>query len=343
MGQEIMTLHSACDGLPLSAAIIAPETKIKGIVQLSHGMAEHKERYFPFMQYLAAQGFAAIIHDHRGHGASVRKPDDLGYFYDDSARYIVEDLYQVTQYARALFPGCPLCLFGHSMGSLVVRSYLKKYDANIDKLIVCGSPSKNPLTGVALALTAVQKAFHGDRYRSELIQKLAFGSYLKGLADPASQDEREGLASPTSQGEREGLASPTSQGKTLSANAWLSVNEENVRAYDEDPLCGFTFTLNGFRNLFLLLRDVYSPRGWALKNPALPVLFIAGSADPVIAGAEKWRQSQEFLRKLGYRNVRGRLYQGLRHEILNEDSKEQIFADVAAFLTEVEGSEEQEE
>lgn len=319
MGQEIMTLHSACDGLPLSAAIIAPETKIKGIVQLSHGMAEHKERYFPFMQYLAAQGFAAIIHDHRGHGASVRKPDDLGYFYDDSARYIVEDLHQVTQYARALFPGCPLCLFGHSMGSLVVRSYLKKYDANIDKLIVCGSPSKNPLTGAALALTAVQKAFHGDRYCSELIQKLAFGSYLKGLASPASQ------------------------GKPLSANAWLSVNEENVRAYDEDPLCGFTFTLNGFRNLFLLLRDVYDTRGWALKNPALPVLFIAGSADPVIAGAEKWRQSQEFLRKLGYRDVRGRIYQGLRHEILNEDSKEQIYADVAAFLAEAEGREEQEE
>lgn len=319
MGQEIMTLHSACDGLPLSAAVIAPETEIKGIVQLSHGMAEHKERYFPFMQYLAAQGFAAIIHDHRGHGASVRKPDDLGYFYDDSARYIVEDLHQVTQYARELFPGCPLCLFGHSMGSLVVRSYLKKYDANIDKLIVCGSPSKNPLIGAALALTAVQKAFHGDRYRSELIQKLAFGSYLKGLAGPASQ------------------------GKPLSANAWLSVNEENVRAYDEDPLCGFTFTLNGFRNLFLLLRDVYSPRGWALKNPALPVLFIAGSADPVIAGAEKWRQSQEFLRKVGYSDVRGRLYQGLRHEILNEDSKEQVYADVAAFLAEADGREEQEE
>ena len=77
MSQEILTLYSKCDGLPLSAAIFRPETETKGVVQISHGMAEHKERYFPFMEYLASQGYASVINDHRGHGDSIREKEEL--------------------------------------------------------------------------------------------------------------------------------------------------------------------------------------------------------------------------------------------------------------------------
>lgn len=304
MKKEILSVRSACDGLPLSIGIFSPETangEIKGIFQISHGMAEHKERYFPFMEFMADNGYAAVINDHRGHGGSIKSPDDYGYFYDDTAGFIVEDLHQVTLLAKERFPGKPVTLFGHSMGSLVVRKYIKKYDDEIDKLIVCGSPSANPLVGAAIALVRAEKAVKGDRHRSMAIQKLAFGSYTKNLSG------------------------------SLSDNAWLSVNTDNVKDYDKDRMCGFVFTLNGFRNLFLLMKQVYDPKGWNVKNPDLPILFLAGAEDPVIAGEKNWHKSQDFLRQVGYRNISGILYPGLRHEILNEASRQDIYENILEF------------
>jgi len=304
MLKEFLTIYSNCDGLPLSTAIFIPEEEVKGIVQISHGMAEHKERYFSFMEYLTERNYVVVINDHRGHGESVRDKNDLGYFYDESGEYIVKDLHQITLYMKERFPGKPVYLFGHSMGSMAVRMYIKKYDSEIDKLIVCGSPSKNPLVDVALFVVRFQKLFKGDRYRSRLIQNLAFGSYNKNIDKP------------------------------ISDNAWLSSDENNVKNYDSDDLCGFIFTLNGFRNLFLLMKEIYITSGWALKNKDLPIMFIAGSDDPVIVSEDKWNESREFLQKLGYTNVRGKLYKGLRHEILNENIKENIYDDIVKFMLE---------
>lgn len=304
MLKEFLTIYSNCDGLPLSTAIFIPEEEVKGIVQISHGMAEHKERYFSFMEYLTERNYVVVINDHRGHGESVRDKNDLGYFYDESGEYIVKDLHQITLYMKERFPGKPVYLFGHSMGSMAVRMYIKKYDSEIDKLIVCGSPSKNPLVDVALFVVRFQKLFKGDRYRSRLIQNLAFGSYNKNIDKP------------------------------ISDNAWLSSDENNVKNYDSDDLCGFIFTLNGFRNLFLLMKEIYITSGWALKNKDLPIMFIAGRDDPVIVSEDKWNESREFLQKLGYTNVRGKLYKGLRHEILNENIKENIYDDIVKFMLE---------
>lgn len=302
MKRENLILKSNCDGLPLSLAITEPDGDVRGIVQFSHGMAEHKERYYEFMEYLTANGCACVINDHRGHGESVKSKEDLGYFYDDTADYIVEDLHQITLMMKERFPGKPVYLFGHSMGSLIVRKYLQKYDKELEKLVVCGSPSKNPLVGAALTLVALQKAFKGERYRSMMIQKMAFGSYTNNLADVETPFD------------------------------WLSANRENVREYIKDDLCGFVFTLNGFRNLFLLMKQVYEPKGWLMQNKALPIMFIAGADDPVIIGKKSWLEAQSFLRNLGYTNVGGKLYDGLRHEILNENCHNEIYGDVLDFI-----------
>lgn len=115
-------------------------------------MCEHKERYLDFIEYLNDCGYVVIIHDHRGHGKSVLDETDLGYFYGEGARAIVEDVHQLTNYIKKKYPNLPVCLFGHSMGSLVVRNYIQKYDHEINALIVCGSPSKNKLAGLGKLL-----------------------------------------------------------------------------------------------------------------------------------------------------------------------------------------------
>ena len=302
MNPEKTKIKSNQDGLELDVSFTKPEGEIKGIVQISHGMAEHKERYYPFMEYLASCGYICIIHDHRGHGASVKKQEDLGYFYDDKAEYIVEDLHQITTYIKEKYPDKKLILFGHSMGSMVVRKYIKKYDKDIDKLIVCGSPSQNPYLGLALIVVKILKTFKGEYHRSNLIQKLAFGLYNKKIENPISE------------------------------NAWVCANEDTVREYDKDELNGFVFTLNGFQNLFTLMKDIYSKEKWNLNNKALPIFFIAGEDDPVIVSSKDWQKAQDFLKEVGYENVSGKLYSGMRHEILNEKEKQKVFEDILKWI-----------
>ena len=127
---------SESDGLSLSVLRIEPDTSrpVKGIVQLVHGMSEHKERYIDFMKYLAENGYITVIHDNRGHGESIRESGDLGYLYEGGYKALVEDIHEITletkQYVKEELGinDRPYILLGHSMGSLAVRCYIKKYD-----------------------------------------------------------------------------------------------------------------------------------------------------------------------------------------------------------------------
>lgn len=299
---ENSKIKSACDELMLDVLTMVPNGEIKGIVQISHGMAEHKERYIPFMEFLSKNGYVTVIHDHRGHGKSVKSKADLGYFYEENAEYVVEDLHQITTFIKNQYPNQKVTLLGHSMGSMIVRKYIKKYDSDIDQLIVCGSPSKNPFVDLALLLAKILKVFNGDHYRSNFIQNLAFGNYTKKF------------------------------GKSKSQNVWICSDNKIVNHYDDDELCGFTFTLNGFSNLFHVMKDIYSSENWAVNHKNLPILFIAGADDQVIVSEKKWLESQDFLKRLGYENIDKILYPNMRHEILNEINKDVVWNDVYEWI-----------
>ena len=156
---KIENIVSEKDKLKLEAAILEPKIKPKGIIQISHGMSEHKERYYEFMKYLSENGYICVIHDHRGHGASVKSKSDLGYFYTEDINYIIEDLYQVTKYVKEKYPNLKINLFAHSMGTLVARGYLKKYDDKIDKLILSGPPTENKMTFLGLIIAKFLNIF----------------------------------------------------------------------------------------------------------------------------------------------------------------------------------------
>ena len=299
---ETFTIPGAADGVQLKTLVIAPESP-KAVVQLVHGMAEHKERYIPFMNYLSEAGYACVICDLRGHGETVEKKEDLGWLGKGGMKALVDDVNCVTVWIQEHYPGLPCFLFGHSMGSMVVRSYIKRYDRDVVGVIVCGSPSKNPAAGLGDFLAGCIGLFRGQRYRSQFLADLCTGNNDKKFASDSIK------------------------------NAWLSVNRANVEAYNNDPLCGFVFTVNGYRNgLFRLMKDIYSPDGWTVTNPDLPIHFIAGAEDPCIINLKKFSQAVSFLRNRGYREVTSQVYPGMRHEILNETGREDVWRDVRTRL-----------
>ena len=302
------TLQSSVDALELAVAVLEPAGTAKGIFQISHGMCEHKERYYPFMEWLAAQGYVCVINDHRGHGASVKCQDDLGFMYDGGWSALVEDLKTVGDWARRQYPGLPFTLFGHSMGSLAVRSYAKRYDGTIDRLIVCGSPSDNPAKGAGKALAAAIGFFRGTHYRPMLIQKMSFGAFNKPF---------------------EGETSATGRHYH---SAWVCSNKEILDAYHKDPLCQFVFTANGFRNLMGMMEDCYSSKGWAMQNSGMPVHFISGAEDPCRTSDKDFWKAVDAMKAVGYGHTDGKLYPGMRHEILNETDRQTVWNDILSML-----------
>ena len=115
------SFKSEADGLEISIMAVLPDQKpYRAVIQLVHGMSEHKERYLPFMKFLAKQGYVTVIHDHRGHGKSVKYQQDLGYTYGGGANAMLQDIGTVNRKIHVHFPDLPVILMGHSMGSLAV-------------------------------------------------------------------------------------------------------------------------------------------------------------------------------------------------------------------------------
>lgn len=296
MGQymKIEMIQSKQDGLNLQIAMMEC-TNPKGIVQISHGMAEHKERYFDFMKYLNEKGYICIIHDHRGHGKSVKSKEDHGYFYTENMDYIVEDLFQVTQYIHDIYPELKITLFSHSMGTLVARCFLKKHDAAISKLVLCGPPTENSAASLGLAFAKLLKPFFKEKKGNTILNKMAFAGYGNGYE-------------------------------------WLSKNQENVKQYEADEECGYLFTTNGFINLFQLMIGAFNKKDYQVENSDLPILLIAGEKDPVIQNAEKFQALRKFLINVGYKHVSSKLYPALKHEILNETENSIVYNDIYDFI-----------
>ncbi len=278
--------------------IVEPKGNPIGLVQISHGMAENKERYYDFMNYLADNGYVTVIHDHRGHGTKVKNCDDFGYL-GNNKNILEEELYEVTRYIKNKYNSLDIILLGHSMGSLIARRYIQNHDNEISKLILCGVPTYNPFFRVGNFVADVVEMFKGDKYRSKFINNLVFGSYNKGYNVP---------------------------------NSWICANETIVNDYNNNKYCGFIFTINGFKMLFYMMGTVFNKRLYRMQNKSLPILIIGGADDPVIGGEKKFNHLCNFLCNVGYKNINNKLYEGMRHEILNEKDNKKVYQEILNFI-----------
>ena len=299
------TLPSTVPGRTLHAFRCVPEGPVRAVVQLSHGMVEFIDRYKPLAEYLAAQGILVTGHDHLGHGASIRTKADYGYFAQpDGNRAVLDDLHAVTEQTKALYPGVPYFLLGHSMGSFYARQYLCEWGDELDGAIILGTGFQpKALVATARALCRVLAVFFGWQHRSKLVANLSFAGYNKGLEGRTPQD-------------------------------WLNRDAAEVDKYRAEERCMFTFTLNAYYSMFTGILRLYDPAFLGQMPKDLPLLFLAGDADPVGEQGRGVRRAIDSLRAVGVQNIRQKFYPGARHELLMELNRQEVMGDIAHWLNE---------
>ena len=297
------TLPSTVPGRTLHAFRCIPEGEVRAIVQLSHGMVEFIDRYKPLAEDLAGRGILVTGHDHLGHGGSIRTKDDYGYFAQpDGNRAVLDDLHAMTTLTKQLYPGVPYFLLGHSMGSFYARQYLCEYGAELDGAILMGT-GYQPKALVTLARTVcrVLAVFFGWQHRSKLVRDLSFLGYNKGLEGRTPHD-------------------------------WLNRDPAEVDKYRADERCMFTFTLNAYYSMFTGILRLYDPDFLNRMPKDLPLLFLAGDADPVGEQSKGVQRAIDSLKAVGVQNITQKFYPGARHELLVEINRQEVFADIGNWL-----------
>lgn len=296
-----LNIESPFDGLHVSMLATVPETRPKAVIFIIHGICGRKERFLPFMQYMSDKGYACVAHDHRGHGESIRNEKDRGYSYRGRSAAVVRDMRAIAAWINENFPDTPVYMLGHSMGSLAARAYVKEDDRGLDGLILCGSPSYNPLSRLGLFLMRMISLIDKGRIRPLVFQRLTEKGYNKRFPD---------------EGEK----------------AWTCSDSEVRKTVKEDPSCNFTLTADYSATLMELMLKTYSKRGWLSSNNTMPVLFLAGDDDPCIISRKKFLKAVDAMRSAGYANVSYRLFPKMRHEVLNEIGKEKVWEEIVRFI-----------
>lgn len=301
---RIFAIDSAYDGLRLSVFASCPDRKPAAVLQIAHGMCGCKERYVPFMEYMADHGIACVACDHRGHGASIKSDDDLGYMYKGGYIALVEDMKLVSDWAVHEFPETPLVLLGHSMGSMAARIYAKKYDRCLSGLVLCGSPGYEPAVKVLRFLTGLLCLYDGGRLRPAFLQKMVSMRYNRKFVSDGPM-------------------------------GWVCSDPDVRFEMMKNPKTNFAFTANGLHNLLGMMETAYSDKGWLMSNPDLPVAFLSGEDDPCMKGEKGLHDAASLMYVLGYHNVTAAFFAEMRHEILNEKEKQIVWDDILDFIMKI--------
>lgn len=267
-----------------------PEGEIRGILQIAHGMVEFIDRYDRFARFMADHGFVVVGNDHLGHGSSVVSEENLGFFADgDGNKCVISDLHKLMLLTKRKYPNQPYFFLGHSMGSFLARQFACYFGHSLTGVILLGTsytPEALIITGKTLCkAVAAAKGWH---YRSDLLFNMVFGSNDKPF-EPAR-----------------------------TRNDWLTKDEAIVDAYNANPLNNFRFTANGYYHLFRSIEMCQKPANMARIPKDLPIFLVSGALDPVGGQGEGVRQTFEAYQKAGLTDVTMKLYEGDRHEILNE-------------------------
>lgn len=274
-------------------------------LQITHGMAEHIDRYHEFASFLAENGVLVYGFDAAGHGKSIGENGIKGYFGKENGwDALVQDMRTLRDLVAQDNPAIPLILMGHSMGSFLARTYAGRDGNDFDAFIFSGTAGRNPVLPIGKWLARREIKKTGGALPSQRLYQMSFGSYNKAFKPNRTECD------------------------------WLSRDEAQVDRYVADELCGFPFTACAMLDVFNGLGEV-SGEHWAARVPKKPILMISGDCDPVGNKGKGVRQVAGWLKKTGH-ETELKLYPGARHEVLNETNRDEVYRDILLFIDAVE-------
>jgi alpha-beta hydrolase superfamily lysophospholipase len=297
--QQIQTVK-AKDGHAIEV-YVWPNEKAKAWVHINHGMAEHALRYKDFALELVAAGYAVVAHNHRGHG-SVEQTRLGCLLANESWSNVLSDIDAVRD---AICPATtPYYLFGHSMGSFIVQSYLTHTQAHVDGVILSASNLQSQaLSRAGKWVASIEKLRLGADKSSALLQFLSFGSFNKPFKPARTEFD------------------------------WLSRDKAQVDKYIADPLCGFACSTGFWREFLKSLIVLFTTNVLAQIQADLPMLMIGGTDDPVGMMGKGLPKLANAYQQLGQSKVSLSLYPSARHELLNETNHQQVKQDIITWLS----------
>ena len=290
------------DGVVLKGRAWLPDGDVKAVLQISHGMNEHCARYERLAEVLVPLGYAVYAHDHRGHGDTA-EGHTLGFFAtEDGWNRVVRDTRAVTEHVRSEQPDVPLYLLGHSMGSFILQSYLGRWD-DVQGVMFSGSSSNEGfLTRLGRKIARIERWRCGADKPSAVLTRMSFGEFARTVKRRKTDFD------------------------------WLSRDEAEVQKYIDDPFCGFPSTTQLWIDQLGAFPEMADPNHWAKVRQDLPIYVFSGSEDPVHDDQKGWKRLIDLLEGRGFTHLRTKLYEGGRHEMLNETNRDEVMQDVADWL-----------
>lgn len=304
MSRSEFYYDSSDDKTKIRALKWIPEYEIKAVLQISHGMLEHMERYEEFATFMADHGILTVGNDHLGHGNSVVSEDNRGYFEEhDGNHVLIKDMHSLMNITKNENPNVPYFMLGHSMGSFLTRQFITLYGSEIDGAIISGT-GQQPLKLIKFGIyvTKLIASFRGWDYRSKFVDFLALGGNNNKFKPARTKFD------------------------------WLTRDDEIVDNYISDPRINIIFTLNGFCNMFKNMLMMNEQEYLKRIPKKLPMLFLSGDSDPVGKYGKDVAKAFNIYNNLGMKNISMKLYKGDRHEILNELDREQVYEDILMWV-----------
>ena len=279
---------------------VFPASQPKAVVQIIHGMEEHQERYENFAAFLCQNGYTVVTSDLRGHGKNAR---DLGYFQEkDGYLALISDQVKIRNFIARQYPSLPVCLFAHSMGTIISRVLLQKHSKDYEKVVLSGYPNFQKGAYIGLLISSVIQKLHGPKYKSAFLQNSSVGVFNKAIKEPRTKLD------------------------------WICSNPQTVEAYQKDPYCGIGFTCSAFHDLYQLVIQMHDPKACKNVHKQMPLLLICGKDDPCVGSEKGMADSCQILSAAGFNRISQITYPDMRHEILNETNHHLVYQDVLNFL-----------
>lgn len=294
------------DDYQVAMTIWLPDGEPKGIVQIFHGMVEHIDRYDDFARFLNSKGYIVAGDDHRGHGRTASEEFlgkvPFGHTFFDT----IDDEKVITAYLKDAYPDLPIYIFAHSYGSFLGQGYIQQNSKNVDGCILSGSANMSGIEPkIGRFIANIQHKLYGKDKSAEFIKNMTFGAYEK----PFKKEKRQ--------------------------NAWLNRDIDACEKYNSDKYCNYTMSVGFYKNFFDGLCRIYESERLEAIDKNLPIFIVAGDKDPVGKMGKLVSKLYDLYKGIGIKDVKIKLYEDARHEIVNEVNKDEVYDDIAKWLDEL--------